>query len=308
MKDFLIAIISSEKTWKNFARFGMDLKIEEKRNEFDLHIVLNGFNQEAIEFYARLKPQQIYVRPNLGFDPAAVAHLLGKIPVYKHTLIMHDDHWFLDDDWFEKLKKYADDYPEIDIFGNILFMESHFLFDEYCKTHGLEFLSDNSKNGFLHGISGLYSANAIEKLKKFKNLPQDDTTEKTVADVEERIYSAIFRHLKLKVSGFSEPLYKFFKHNSGNYRNSLILEGNYYYYNFDFEKTIKIYSKYIEYCKKINYDKDLGLAYFNLATSYFMLGRFDEAKINYVTAKRLAPEFVLNEKVYEKFPDLHNIV
>ena len=305
-KDFLIAIVSSEKTWGNFSKFGMDEKIREQRKNFDLAVVLNGENQEAINFYSTYEPNYFIVRENLGFDPASIATVIQKIPTHRHTLIMHDDHWFLEDDWFERVKFYAKNFPQIDIFGNILYMIEHPLFENYCKEHNLEFLEPPSSKGFLHGISGIYSANAINKLKNFSFLPNLDTTEKNIANVEERVYSAIFHYLNLHVSGFNEPIYTFFRHSVRNLLNSLFSEGNYFYYWDNYEMAISRFLEYLRFAKLLNFTNDLLLPIINIAQSYLMLNDLQKAKEFYLWAKKLEPNVSFHENVYEKIPELRN--
>ncbi len=303
-KDFLIAVVSSEKTWVNFVKFGMDEKIRGQRNNFNLAFVLNGKNQEAINFYSAFNPDYFFVRENLGFDPASVTTVIKKIPTHKHTLIMHDDHWFLEDDWFERVKYYAENYPQIDIFGNILYMIQHELFENFCKKHNLEFLDPSSSIVYLHGISGIYSARAIDKLKNFHYLPSENTTEKEIANVEERVFSAIFNYLNLRISGFKEPVYTFLRHSKRNILNSLFSEGNYYYYLNQYEKAIFRFTEYLKYSKMISYSKDMLIAIINIGHSYFMLNDYQNSKKYYLWTKEIYPDFIFPEIVYEKIPEL----
>ncbi len=287
MKNTLICILSSEKTWRNFTKYNFHEKIRNSRNEFDFAIVLNGFDTEAINFYKQFHPDYFFLRENIGFDPAAIRHLLKLIPIYNYTLILHDDHWFETDLWLKKLNELTNQYPEVDIWGNILYQLPIPTRKKFIESLGLNILSQFNLIDFLYGMSGIFSRNAITKLKTFL-IPENLPNIKSVAELGERIFSDIIFYLDLKLVQFPGGPFKLLKHGDGNERNYLFSTANRFYFQNEFEKAKEYYYKYFSYCLKIDYTKDFPLLFGNLAIVHFHLKEYKNArnlwsicKINY---------------------------
>ncbi len=290
MKKLLITIISSEKTWRNFNKFNFHKKIKDLRNEFDFGVVLNGYDTEAINFYRQFKPEYFFLRDNVGFDPAAIRHLLKLIPVYNNTLILHDDHWFDTDLWLEKINKLISQYPEVDIWGNILYhapIENH---KEFFEILGSQFLNEFNFVDFLHGLSGLFSRNAVTKLKTCL-MPEKLPDGKTGAYLGERVFSDIIFYLGLKLVQFPEGPYKFLKHGDGNKKNYLFSMADQFLYKNEFEQAKEYYYNYFEYCLKINYTKDFPLLFGNLAIAHYELKEYKNAENFWSILKVKYPEY-----------------
>jgi len=279
MKKCLISIITSEKTWKNFSKFGFHEKILKNREEFDLAIVLNGYNVEAVKFYKQFTPEYFFLRENVGFDPAAIKHLLMLIPVYNNTLILHDDHWFETDEWLIRIRELINKYPEVDIWGNILYNDPLNGHLKLYKLLGLEKLNNFNYVDYLNGMSGLFNRNAIEKMKTFL-LPDSLLLygDKTNANIGERIFSNIAFFMGLKLVQFPPGLYKFLMHGGGNEKNYLFSTANMFLYQKQFAKAKEFYYKYYDYCLNIGYTKDFFVLFNNLAVTHYYLGEYSEVK------------------------------
>ncbi|MGD8782224.1 MAG: hypothetical protein PVH88_25070 [Ignavibacteria bacterium] len=298
MKKFLISIITSEKTWSNFSKFGFDEQIKKLRDKFDFAVVLNGHHYDAIDFYRQFKPEYFFLRPNLGFDTAAIAYFIDLVPEYDRYLIMHDDHWFGDDNWFDRINNLKDEQNDVDIWGNILMQGPMANFKKYCHDVNLSELADNDKVDFLHGMSGLFNLQAISKLKNFK-IPYIMSTEKEVAFLGERLFSNIIAHLGLKMAQFPEGIFNFFLHGEDNYKNHLFSTANVAFLKKDFQLAKEYYYKYYEHCEGINFFDNMPELFNNLACTHYELKEIEEAKVIWKNLLAKIPDFPVPAGVRE---------
>ena len=290
MKKFLICVITSEKTWVNFSKFGFDKQVKEMRTEFDLGIVLNGYNNDAVNYYNSFKPEYFFLRPNLGFDTAAIAYLINLVPEYEHYLIVHDDHWFADEKWLEIILDLINKSPEIDVWGNILIQEPMVQYKEYCVKVNLPHLANHIKDRFLHGMSGVFNKKAIKSLKDFK-IPYIMSCEKEDAFLGERLFSNVINYLNLNMQQFPEGIFNFFLHGDGNYKNYLFSTANVAYHASDFEKAKKYFYMYYEHCLENNFLDHMGSLFNNLACTHYRLDEKQEAKYIWQNLLAKMPQF-----------------
>jgi len=288
MKNLLICVISSEKTWQNFPKHNFDKKILLKRENFDFAVVLNGYSGDAVNFYKQFLPDYFFLRPNLGFDVAAISHLLSIIPIYKTTIIMHDDHRFSGDDWLDKIVSYRNSHPEVDIWGNILYQQTGGEYIKYLKKIGQEKFIEHRNNFFLHGLSGVFNQKAIQSLKNY-GLQILYSENKEEAIHGERLFSEILILLNIKIEQFPDGIYKFFKHGEGNYKNYLFSTASMYAYTSRFKEAKEYFYKYLAYCKQHNYTKDYPLLLSNMAYVHYALGEYEEAKQLWRLCKQMFP-------------------
>ncbi len=264
MKNTLICILSSEKTWENFSKYNFNKKLSEVRDNIDLAIVLNGYCNDAISYYKQFVPDYFYLRENEGFDPAALAHFILLTPIYETTIILHDDHWFVDENWKGTIEELIKTDSNTEIWGNIFFEDTPHNFTDYCNRNNLEMLIGNYSSNFLHGLSGIFSSTAIKKLKQIElSFPQ--TKEKTEASLGEYAFSQILNYLNINFSQIPGGIFKFLLHSSSNERDHLFWTANSYMYKKDFRNSLVYYQKYLQYCKKTNFERDLLVAYYNVS-------------------------------------------
>ncbi len=302
MNRLLLCIISSEKTWKNLSKFKFDIELKRLRNEFDLAVVLNGYAFEAVDYYANFKPEYFFLRPNLGFDSAAIAHFIELAPEYYGYLIMHDDHWFEQGDWFEYINELLSKDNNADIWGNILYERTRPLFSEYCSKLEVSHLASYNLEFYLHGMSGLFSNNAIKLLKEHK-IPYVMDMDKENANKGERLFSTIIKHQGLKIDSFPEGPYVFFKHNDGNHKNHLFSTANKHFYYKDFVKAKEYYYKYYEYCKENNFFDHMPILFNNLARTHYEIKEIEVAKVFWKNLLDQIPHFPVDDGVREFIQD-----
>ncbi|MGD8782223.1 MAG: hypothetical protein PVH88_25065 [Ignavibacteria bacterium] len=287
MKKILISIITSEKTWSNFSRFEFDRQIKKLRERFDFAVVLNGYYHDAVNFYAQFKPEYFFLRPNIGYDPAAIEHLFKLIPVYKTTLLLHDDHWFEDENWFIKIENLRNEKPEIDVWGNLVLGSTSEVdgYKEYCDLTGLTFLKDFSSLQMLQGMSGIFSENAIRKIKSVNfNFPL--INDKYKAEIGERIFSNLIKFKSLKMNNFPDGIFKFLMHGDDNFAGHLLWTAHEYYSDKKFEKSIEMYEKYIAAKKDCSIDMLAGL-YLKLSSSYLNINNVQKSREYFEKAKSI---------------------
>ena len=303
MKKILLNIITSEKTWTNFSKFGFDKQAKEMRTEFDLGIVLNGYNNDAVNYYNSFKPEHFFLRPNLGFDSAAIAYLINLVPEYEHYIIMHDDHWFSDNDWFVKILDLISQNPSVDIWGNILMQEPMTKYKEYCtKVNLLHLVDHNNNERFLHGMSGVFNNKAIKSLKDFE-IPYIMSSDKEDAFLGERLFSNVINYLNLNMQQFPEGIFNFFLHGEGNYKNHLFSTANVAYHTCDFKKAKEYFYKYYEYCTKNNFLEHMGPLFNNLACTHYRLDEKKEAKYIWQNLLAQVPQFPVPSEAVELLND-----
>lgn len=290
MGKILLSIISSEKTWGNFLKFGFNNRLKKYRNELDLAVVLNGYQPQAVEMFNEFSPQHFFLRPNLGFDTAAIAYLIDLLPEYEYYIIMHDDHWFSDDSWLDNIKNLINANTGIDIWGNILIQEPMPHFKEYCNHFNLPNLAANNYDRFLHGMSGVFNYKAVRSLKEFK-IPYMMNMEKEKAFLGERMFSRIIELLKLNMSQFPEGIFNFFMHGEENYKNYLFSTANVAYHNADFKKAKEYFYKYYEYCSKNNFLGNMDSLFNNLACTHFSLNELKEAEFIWRNLLNKIPDY-----------------
>ena len=278
MEKILISIISSERTWNNFSKFGFDEKLIKERKRFELALVLNGYNKEAIEYFNKFQPDYFFLRQNLGYDPAAVEHLLKLIPVFDTTLILHDDHWFRDGSWLDKILTLRSGEPEIDVWGNIVYNLSNEFpgFSDYCKANGHKHLIDINSGEILQGLSGIFSAKAITELKKIQfNFPL--VNDKHLGEIGERIFSNSIIHLNLKLRLFPEGIFAFLCHNRTNDQDHFFWTASSLAAANKYLEARDYYFKYLNFCNANGVQGNNIGAFYNIALASFMLQDFSTA-------------------------------
>lgn len=297
LKSLLISIITSEKTWQNLSKYGFDKKLEKKRNEFDLAIILNGYDRESAKFYNSFKPEYFILRPNLGFDTAAIAYWIDLVPLeYENYLIMHDDHWFKEDDWLKTIFNEKNAKPDSDILGNVIYSDPRDDYDEYCRKLNIPDLISMKSTDFLHGMSGLFNDTAIKKIKNFK-IPYFNSTEKNFALTGERIFTGALYYNQIKFSQISAGPYYFLKHGTGNYRNYLFSTGVMHTYKRQFSEAKEYFYKYYNFCKEESFYTDFAQLFISLAFVHLQLNEKEKAGLFYSALAENYPEVLLSDEV-----------
>lgn len=192
----LVCVVTSEATWPNLARYCFNHSFKINRHKFDLAVVCNGSSRDALTYMQGCKPEYLLTRPNLGFDLAGFDFLLRAVPIqqYDRFILLHDDHWFADDDWFASLACLADRHPDIDIFGNLLDCSEDKLVEHFeivSRILGYGRYLEPMAPVFVQGVAGLFTRRAISIWQEVDGIPHIHNNLKNVAEICERLASFI---------------------------------------------------------------------------------------------------------------------
>ncbi|MDD2850972.1 MAG: hypothetical protein PHY09_03615 [Desulfuromonadaceae bacterium] len=192
----IICIATSEATWPNLLRYCFNHHFKANRERFDLAIVCNGSSSAFSGFIESIRPDYFLGRLNLGFDLAAFDALLKYIPVdrYDRYILLHDDHWFDDVDWFDTLLNLSNKNPNIDIFGNLLDCSEGKLVEHFeiaSRILGFGRLLDPIPPVFVQGVAGLFTRKAITAWQQADGIPHIHNNLKNMAEVCERLASYV---------------------------------------------------------------------------------------------------------------------
>lgn len=196
LKKTIICVATSEATWTNLSRYCFNHAFKINRHLFDLAVVCNGSSDTFSGYLQSLKPDFFLKRQNLGFDLAGFDALLRAVPVqhYERFILLHDDHWFADEDWFETLSKLADAHPEIDVFGNLLDCSEDKLVEHFeivSRILGYGRYLEPMSPVFTQGVAGLFTRRAIDTWRQSDGIPHIHNNLKNVAEICERLASFI---------------------------------------------------------------------------------------------------------------------
>jgi hypothetical protein len=195
-ENVIVCVATSEATWPNLMRYGFNHHFKINRARFDLAVVCNGDSSAFKGFVDALRPEFLLTRLNLGFDLAGFDALLKYIPVekYERFILLHDDHWFDDRDWFDTLLKLSDQNPDIDIFGNLLDCSEDKLVEHFeivSRILGYGRLLDPMPPVFVQGVAGLFTRKAVEAWQQADGIPHIHNNLKNLAEICERLASFI---------------------------------------------------------------------------------------------------------------------
>ncbi len=296
--ELLLVVVTSEATWETIDKWKLADNINKYRANFDLGFVMNGINHKGIDRISRFRPEYFLLRENIGFDAASISHAIELLPIYEHTIIMHDDHWFNDDNWLEKIKLFWND-TIIDVWGNVLFMQVYEGFADYCNSIGKEEYANDNYVSYLHGMAGLFNRKAIERLKK-EGIPFKNTKSKNDANLGERFFTSVLYHNDITISDFPSGKYKFFMHKNRNKTDSLFSYATEYYFRKDFAKAKEYYYLYWNEIKKDEFYDDILILLNILISVHFELGEIEMVKFLYAKVKEILPSYEINSPEIKK--------
>lgn len=192
----LVCVVTSEATWRNLARFCFNHPFKLSRHRFALAVVCNGASDPSMAYLQTFKPDYFINRPNYGFDLAGFDALLRQVPTdqYDRFILLHDDHWFEDEDWFETLSHLADNNPDVDVFGNLLDCSTDKLVEHFeivSRILGYGRYLEPMPPVFTQGVAGVFSRRAVEIWRQTDGIPHIHNNLKNVAEICERLASFI---------------------------------------------------------------------------------------------------------------------
>jgi len=195
----VVCVATSEATWRNLSKYCFNYAFKSQRPRFDLALVCNGSSDGLHSYIKSLQPDYYLERANLGFDLAAFDALLKLLPQgrYRDFLLLHDDHWFEDDTWFDSLLQLADAQPDIAVFGNLIDCSEDKLvqhFEIISRVLGYGRYLDEPSPVFTQGVAGLYRSSAIDIWLRHDGIPHIHNNLKNLAEVCERLASFMLYH------------------------------------------------------------------------------------------------------------------
>jgi len=216
-KSVLVCVATSEATWPNLVRYCFNHQFKVNRERFDLAIVCNGSSDDFKAYVQSFKPDHFLCRLNLGFDLAGFDALLRTVPVekYERFILLHDDHWFADEAWFDTLMTLAATNQDIDVFGNLLDCSNDKLVEHFefvSRILGYGRYLEPMPPVFVQGVAGIYSSRAVETWQKADGIPHIHNNLKNVAEVCERLASFILYHAGYSFMQIPPGFQKFLRH------------------------------------------------------------------------------------------------
>lgn len=195
MRKTIVCVAASECTWQNLRRYCFNAAFRANRHRFDLAVGFNGYDPEAIRFIDTLTPEYLLTRPNTGHDLANFDNILKRVPAHTRYILMHDDHWFFDEEWFDRLLVLLDSTPEIGVFGNLVPYDVQGSFREYydrlCTMTGYDDVLGHGYPHFLQGLAGIYRGEVIQEMLACDGIPHLHRSIQAAAQVFERVFSAL---------------------------------------------------------------------------------------------------------------------
>ena len=195
MQETVVCVATSERTWRSLGRYCFNAPFIANRDRFDLAVGFNGDDPEGRRYLDTLTPEYILTRPNTGHDLANFDNLIKNIPGYAHYILLHDDHWFYDDMWFERLEELHASSPAIGVFGNLVrfdltgdFKEYH---DRLCSDMGYTEVIDRPYPHFVQGLAGSYKGEVIRAMLEQDGIPHLHRSVQAAAQVFERVFSGL---------------------------------------------------------------------------------------------------------------------
>lgn len=282
MNNTIVAVVSSEKTYQRLDQILFNDAFLYNRDKFDLAVVFNSDIDIPIKFKTNL--DYIYFRENVGLDPGGFNYLIQKLPEYEYYILLHDDHFFLDINWFDISINLMKLNPNIDIIGNILFNQLppklQVLFDSFIKSLHLEHILKFSESPlFIHAMAGIYRKKVIIAIKKkYGSIPFIQNNDKLLAMFCERLTTLLVNDFSFKYAQFPGEIFTFLYHSSVDHLSTYFSEGCKYSSLNNFDKAIFYFEKYIHFANKINNFKDIYLAYAHLCYLYKSINNINLAK------------------------------
>lgn len=195
MHETVVCVATSERTWQSLGRYCFNAPFIANRHKFDLAVGFNGDDPEGRRYLDTLTPEYVLVRPNTGHDLANFDNILKRIPGYQQYILLHDDHWFYDDMWFERLADLHDASPETGVFGNLVrfdlagdFKEYH---DRVCSSMGYTEVIGRPYPHFVQGLAGSYTGSVIRTMLEQDGIPHLHRSVQAAAQVFERVFSGL---------------------------------------------------------------------------------------------------------------------
>ena len=285
MKNTVVAVVSSEKTYEKLNNILFNDCFLLNRDKFDLAVVFN--TDSTINHSFKTNFDYTFYRENTSLDPAGFNYLIRNLPDYDYYFLLHDDHFFLNENWFDFSIHLLENNPNVDVIGNILFNSLPEIlqkqFDNFIRNIGLTKLLNISTNPyFLHGIAGIYRGKVIQKFRfSFNGIPYMQNNDKLLAMFCERLTSLLIIEQNFKLSQYPGEIFTYLYHSSVNILNTKFSEAMKHITLNNLEKAIEYLMQYINLAEELENYNDIHLAYAHLSYLYKNTGNYNLARYFY---------------------------
>jgi hypothetical protein len=195
MQDTVVCVATSERTWHSLGRYCFNAPFIANRHKFDLAVGFNGDDPEGRRYLDTLTPEYVLTRSNTGHDLANFDNIIKNVPLHDHYVLLHDDHWFYDEMWFDRLEDLHESSPDVGVFGNLVrfdltgdFKEYH---DRMCTSMGYDEVIGRPYPHFVQGLAGSYRGSVIRTILEMDGIPHLHRSVQAAAQVFERVFSGL---------------------------------------------------------------------------------------------------------------------
>ncbi len=213
-RDTVVCIATAADRWDIMEKYCFNQYFRVNRQLFDLCVVFNGSDPGSVRRTLDLAPEHLVIRENVGMDQAAFDYCIKNIRHYRTYIFIHDDHWFVDGNWFQLLHGllYSND---VDVIGNVVapgHVNKPASYDVVADVLGYSALAPHLFPCFLQGQAGIYNRKAIDCLLANGGVPWGKTNTREVASICERIHSFIMLSNGIKVGQIPPGYEKYLRH------------------------------------------------------------------------------------------------
>jgi len=195
MQETVVCVATSERTWQTLPRYCFNAPFIANRHKFDLAVGFNGDDPEGLRYLDALTPEYVLPRPNTGHDLANFDNIIKNIPGYGRYIFLHDDHWFYDEEWFDRLEQLHEESPDVGVFGNLVRFDLQGDFKDYhdrlCVSMGYTEVLGRSFPHFVQGLAGSYQGSVIRAILDLDGIPHLHRSVQSAAQVFERVFSEL---------------------------------------------------------------------------------------------------------------------
>jgi len=275
VKNIVVGIVSSEYTYNRLDELVFNDAFLANREKFDLAVVFNS--DKRINHKFKTEFDYTYIRPNVGMDPAGFNHLITNLPEYEYYILLHDDHFFMDNNWLDFSISLMENNPDVDIIGNIVFLQypkaMQQKFNDFITQIGKENLIEYANLPFyIHGIAGIFNNKSITLLKKkYGGIPHLLNNDKQLAVFCEKLVTLLMIDINIKFAQYPGEIFTYLYHKRQDKLHTYLSEGMRLFYQNDIPNAIKYYKLYLNLAENLKYEFDIINAYINLINSYQIL-------------------------------------
>jgi len=225
-RNTLMCIATAPNRWHIMEKYCFNENFRVNRDKLDLCVVFNGYDVDSMRNTLDLAPEHLVVRENYGMDQAAFDYCVKTFKDYETYILVHDDHWFVDANWFDYLHQvlYGND---VDVLGNLVtpgWINKPETYDVVADVLGFSHFDPRNFPCFMQGQSGIYKKKAIDCLRANGGVPHGRTNTRDVASICERLHSFILLSNGIKFAQIPPGYEKYMRHREHVFDPNLMVQ------------------------------------------------------------------------------------